>query len=440
MNKPTRVAFLSEHASPVALLGGEDAGGQNVYVDEVSRNLGKLGYAVDVFTRCGRPDTPAVVDWASNVRVINVRVGPPTFLLKDQLWPLMPAFRDAILTFSQETGTTYDLIHSNFWMSGWVGAELGERLNIPVAHIFHALGKTKQQHQGTADTSPTGRIAVEVDVIQRVDRLIAQCPSERTELVDDYGADPSQVAIIPSAVNVRRFRPMPQAEARHWVGIDPGVFLIVYVGRMVPRKDVRNIVRAVALLKNSPALPPVHFLVVGGESEQPDPAVTPEIGEVQKLAEALGVADRVHLIGSRPPKLLRYYYGAADVVVTTPWYEPFGLTPLEAMACGRPVLGAAVGGITYTIKNGQTGFLVPPRNPAALAERLEQLRADRVLCRRLGLAARTRVEHQFTWEIVGRRTAALYQLLLQNKQRADTKPAAPYQRPRVSPAKSASMD
>ncbi len=153
-------------------------------------------------------------------------------------------------------------------------------------------------------------------------------------------------------------------------------------------------------------------MVVGGESEEPDPVATPEIGELQKLAGELGVSDHVRFIGKRQPNVLCNYYSAGDVVVTTPWYEPFGLTPLEAMACGRPVIGSAVGGITYTIKDGETGFLVPPRDPQALANRLKYLFDQPKLCAQMGRAARARVEHEFTWSIVAMRTAALYDAVL----------------------------
>ncbi len=408
---PARIAFLSEHASPMALLGSEDAGGQNVYVDEVSRNLGRLGHTVDVFTRRDNPTVPEVVEWAPGVRIVNLAVGPAEFVLKDKLWPLMPAFRDALLQFMLRDSARYDIVHGNFWMSGWVAARLRRRLGIPAVQIFHAMGKTKQRHQGAADTSPDDRIAVEMGIIRDVDRLIAQCPSEESELIDDYGASPSKVAVIPSAVNIERFRPVPRDEARRHIGLDTDELVVVYVGRMLPRKDVRNLVRAMGLLMHRSSLP-VSLLLVGGETADGDPERTPEIGVLQRMVDELGIRNRVRFIGKRQPDELRYYYSAGDIAVTTPWYEPFGLTPLEAQACGRPVIGSAVGGITFTIRDGRTGFLVPPRSPEALADRLEFLLSQPELMVQMGKAARQRVEREFTWATVAQRTAALYQSLL----------------------------
>jgi D-inositol-3-phosphate glycosyltransferase len=408
MSEMRRVAFLSEHASPLALLGGVDSGGQNVYVDEVSRNLGALGYHVDVFTRWDNPDAPEIVAWGPNVRVINLQVGQPQWVFKDDLWPLMPAFADAILRFMVQDGIRYDILHGNFWMSGWVATQLAGTLKVPAVQIFHATGKTKRLHQGGDDTSPDERIEIESEVVRAVDRLIAQCPVEQQELVDEYGADPSHVVVIPSAVNIETFRPVDRSEARSALGLPANLPLVGYIGRMLPRKDVRNIVRAMALLSDIGA----GLLIVGGESEEPDAAHTPEIGVLQRLAEGLGISERVIFVGKRQPDVLRQYYSAADVIATTPWYEPFGLTPLEAMACGRPVVGSAVGGITFTVEDGVTGYLVPPRNPEVLAARLRELLEDDSTREQMGRAARTRVEREFTWPQVARRTAALYEELL----------------------------
>jgi D-inositol-3-phosphate glycosyltransferase len=412
MERHTYVALISEHANPTATLGGADAGGQNVYVDELSRNLARRGHAVDIFTRRTAAEEPEMIDWAPGVRIIHLPAGPIFPRPKDELWPYMPDFRDSFLRFMEREEAQYNLIHGNFWMSGWVATELRRRLGIPVVQIFHATGKTKRRHQKRVDTSPGDRIGVEMQVIRDVDRVIAQCPCERDELIKDYEAEPEKVIIIPSAVNTKVFRPVEREEARQHIGLDVIGKVIVYVGRILPRKDVRNIVRALAVLlrqyEGMADAPPVTLLVVGGETEDADPLATPEIGELQKLAQQLGVADHVRFMGKHPASELRYYYGASDVFVTTPWYEPFGLTPLEAMACGRPVIGSSVGGITFTVKEGETGFLVPPRDPEALAARLNALFADPEAAPRMERAARKRVEREFTWSIVAMRTAALY--------------------------------
>jgi D-inositol-3-phosphate glycosyltransferase len=423
MERHLHIAMISEHASPLALLGSQDAGGQNVYVDELSRNLGRLGHRVDIFTRRDHTGATEVVEWAPGVRVINLAVGPADFVPKDELWMLMPEFLDAMESFMVRAGKTYGLIHSHFWMSGWVAMQLRRRLGLPVAHLSHALGITKQRYQGSADTSPPARLAVEHDVICEVDRVIALCPSERAQLIGDYAADPDKIAVIPAAANIGRFRPIPRDLARRQLGLGEHDFVVVYVGRMLPRKDVRNIVRGFALLADrqksgiadatdAALVQPLKLLLVGGEGHADDLAATPEIGVLQALAAELGVADQVLFAGKRQPDELPDFYSAGDVMVTTPWYEPFGLTPLEAMACARPVIGSAVGGLTFTIQDGTTGILVPPRDPATLAAKLHQLLLQPGLRASMGRAARKRVEREFTWDIVAQRTETLYQELL----------------------------
>jgi glycosyltransferase involved in cell wall biosynthesis len=347
---------------------------------------------------------------------VHVDAGPPRWIFKDELWPFMPQFLEGIIRFQKsQARAAYRLLHGNFWMSGWVGLELQRRLRTPLVQIFHATGITKRRHQGQADTSPGIRIAVERQVVSGAARLIAQCPAEERELIDDYGADPGRVRVIPSGVNIRLYHPVPQAYARARVGLPAEGRLVGYIGRMLPRKDVRNLVKAFALIAD--AFPDARLMMVGGETAEPNPQTTPEIGVLQQLSTELGIGDRLIFTGKRQPSELSNYYSCADVVVTTPWYEPFGLTPLEAMACGRPVIGSAVGGITYTVKDGETGFLVPPRDPGQLASRLSVLLSQPQLRQRMGQVARRRVEAEFTWAVVAQRTANLYQELLSETDR-----------------------
>jgi D-inositol-3-phosphate glycosyltransferase len=424
-----RIALISEHASPAAMLGGEDAGGQNVYVDEIARRLARLGFRIDVFTRRESAEAPMVLEWTPGVRIVNLPVGPARHVPKDELWPQMPAFRDGLIRSAIRDGVRYDVIHGNFWMSGWVATEVSRTFGVPAVQLFHALGTTKRREQGAADTSPPERIAVERAIVRAVDRVIVTCPKERQELIQDYGAAPERLAMIPLGVDTSTFRPVDRSEARRRVGhgLRDEDLVLVYVGRMMPRKDVRVVVRALALLGANGAIDgrQIKLLVVGGESRLPDPAATPEIGEVRRLAAELGVGDRVILTGKRDREELRDYYGAGDVMVTTPWYEPFGLTPLEAMACRLPVVGADVGGISYTVRHGQTGILVPPRSPAALAAALRCLLADPNRRAALGAAGRRRAKSEFGWGIVAKRTAALYAAVYREA-RGRTEPLRPW--------------
>ncbi|MCY0990464.1 glycosyltransferase [Nannocystis sp. ILAH1] len=397
---PLRIAMISEHASPLAPLGGRDSGGQNVYVAQVARHLGRLGHRVDVFTRRDSPTLPPVVELADGVRVIPVDAGPPAPLAKESLLPLMPAFTREVAAHARRE--RYDLAHANFFMSGLVAAELKRELGVPFAVTFHALGKVRRQHQGQADGFPDERFAIEARIVAEADVIVAECPQDEVDLMTLYAADPEKLVMVPCGFDPEEFWPGGRAEARAALGLGDGDRIVLQLGRMVPRKGVDNVIRALARL---PGELRARLVVVGGESRRPDPALTPEIGRLMAVARDEGVAERVTFVGSRGRGELRDYYVAADVFVSTPWYEPFGITPLEAMACGVPVIGANVGGIAHTVAHGETGYLVPPSDPDALADKLALVLSQPRLARRLAQLGLQRVHALFTWEKVAARLA-----------------------------------
>nr|WP_286197433.1 glycosyltransferase [Variovorax boronicumulans] len=399
MNTGLRIALISEHASPLAPAGGVDAGGQNIYVDHVARTLARRGHRVDVFTRRDAPGLPDVQPLCRGARVVHVAAGPDRYVRKEDLLQHMPQFMRSCERWMRHNA--YDLAHANFFMSGLVARHLQQRLGLPFAITFHALGLVRLQHQKSADTFPPERIEIERDCVRDADAVIAECPQDRADLIGLYNAAPQRLALVPCGFDPQEFAPMDRAEARRALGLEPDEFLVLQLGRLVPRKGVDNVVHAMALLRDR--LPPgrrARLLVVGGETPEPDAARTPEIGRLRALAGELGIAAEVQFTGHRARHALRPFYAAADVFVSTPWYEPFGITPLEAMACAIPVLASDVGGLRHSVVDGATGFLVPPHDPAALTARLALLQQDPALAARLGAAGRRRVQRLFTWDKV----------------------------------------
>ncbi len=416
----SRIALISEHASPLAALGGVDSGGQNVYVAHLARRLAGLGHEVEVITRRDRPDQPESVRCADGVTVVHVAAGPPSFVRKEELLPHMDDFTRWVLRRIRSRGA-YDVIHANFFMSGLVAADVKRAAGIPFVITFHALGKVRRIHQDGADAFPPERAAIEARVAAEADAVIAECPQDEQDLIGHYAADPTRIAVIPCGFDPSEFRPMDRRWARLELGLDPHEKVVLQLGRMVPRKGVDNVVRAVARLRRDHGIA-ARLLIVGGESPTPDPALTPEIGRLAGIAAEEGIDDAVTFVGSRGRDVLRYYYAAADVFASTPWYEPFGITPLEAMACGTPVIGSAVGGIRSTVVDGQTGYLVPPKDPAALAGRLARVLGDPAHARELGAAAIRHVRDHFTWGHVARAVDGLYSRVLE-RDRHRAKPA-----------------
>ena len=397
-----KIALISEHASPLATLGGVDAGGQNIYVMHVAQCLARAGHEVDVFTRRDDPALPTVVHLRPGLRVVHIDAGPARFVPKEQLLPHMPEFAHACEVRCRNVGG-YDVVHANFFMSGWVALHLKHTLGLPFAITFHALGLVRREHQRSADAFPDERIDIERTLVEEADCIVAECPQDRMDLIRLYGADPDKTVMVPCGFDPGEFAPMDRLAARRELGLDPDEFVVLQLGRLVPRKGIDNVIRAMAHL---PRELPSRLLVVGGESDEPDEAITPEIGRLRGVARDVGVEPRVTFTGRRQRPELRRYYCAADAFVTTPWYEPFGITPLEAMACGAPVVGSAVGGIQYTVLHGVTGFLVPPHDPQALAERLAALQANPALAQALGRAGIRRARSMFTWDRVANQLAA----------------------------------
>ena len=414
-----RIALISEHASPLGTFGGTDSGGQNVYVAQVAKHLTQIGYQVDIFTRRDRPDLPEQIVWHNGVRIINVTAGPLAPIPKEQLLPHMAEFTQFVLAFIEreqaaaeqlQPQPAYHLIHANFWMSALVAQKIKQQQGIPFVVTFHALGKIRRQHQGVLDKFPTERFAIEESVIRSADCIIAECPQDQDDLINLYGANPNKIQIVPCGVDSGEFWPIPKTQARQTLGIPLDQRLVLQLGRLVPRKGIDTVIQGVAKLNQQGT--ETHLMVVGGNAPTPDSNATPEIGRLQALSKHLQIDCKVEFTGQRDREVLKYYYSAADVFVTAPWYEPFGITPLEAMSCGTPVIGTRVGGIKFTVKDGETGFLIPPKDPVQLCDRLSYLFQNPCILNLLGQQAIRHVNQQFTWPRVVSLLSALYESVL----------------------------
>ena len=345
------------------------------------------------------------------MRVIHVPAGPAAPVSKEQLLPFMNQFTDFTLRYLRRRKHTYDLVHANFFMSALVATEIKRALGIPFVVTFHALGRVRRLHQGGADSFPNERLVIEDRAVTEADRIIAECPQDKQDLVKLYEADPWKIATIPCGYSATEFSPISKLEARAELGLPAEGPIILQLGRMVPRKGVDNVIRGLGCLRRLHGIS-ARLLVVGGDSREPDPVATPEIGRLRAIVSAEGLEDVVTFVGSRGRSELRAYYGAADVFVSTPWYEPFGITPVEAMACGTPVVGSAVGGIKSTVVHGRTGYLVQPDDPAGLADRLADLLLNPTRARAFGRRAVRHANALYTWRGVSRSILNLYDEVL----------------------------
>lgn len=403
-----RIAFISEHASPLASPGSVDSGGQNVYVAQLCEHLSQLGYIVDIFTRKDRQDQQETVRWKSCMQVVHVEAGPASYVPKEQLLPYMHAFAENMIQYIQANQLEYTLIHANFFMSGLVASQIKQRLGIPYVITFHALGQVRRIHQKEKDGFPEDRIAIEKWIVADADRLIAECPQDMEDLIEHYQADPERITIVPCGFNPREFHPLPKIMAKKTLGLAQEEKIILQLGRMVPRKGVDNVIRAMALIQRCDQ--PMRLVIVGSDVGDGE---GPEIQRLKRIAVEEGIAEKVSFVGRKSREELKYYYAAADLFISTPWYEPFGITPLEAMACGTPVIGSNVGGIKYSVVDGETGFLVPPHQPKALAEKIEEVLCNKQLYKYLRENSIKRVNQLFTWYSVANMIHGLYEYVME---------------------------
>jgi glycosyltransferase involved in cell wall biosynthesis len=390
-----KIAMVSEHASPLARLGGPDAGGQNVHVAELAAALASAGHEVVVHTRRDDPGQPHQVPLRPGVHVQHDPAGPPRPLARDELYPHMREFAENL--HRSWLADPPDVVHAHFWMSGLAALHATQDLPIPLVQTFHALGAVKRRHQGSEDTSPPARIHTEQLIANQADTVIATCSDEVFELARQ-GVPQQRMSIVPCGVDTDALHPA-STDASQRRG-----HRLVVLGRLVLRKGVDDVIRAL------PALPDTELVIAGGPPAA-DLHTDPDATRLHALAAQVGVADQVRLVGGVHRPDITPLLTDADAVVCVPWYEPFGMVALEAMSCAVPVVAAAVGGLRDTVLDGTTGLHVPPRDPAALGDALAGLLADSVRRHTMGAAGRHRAVTRYSWAKVAADTARIYQRL-----------------------------
>ncbi|MCC9078412.1 glycosyltransferase [Litorilinea aerophila] len=405
-----RVAMLSVHTCPLAMLGGKKTGGMNVYVRDFARELGCQGIQVDVFTRSQDDCQPMINhDLGPNARVIHIPAGPEKPIPVAEIAQYLDEFAEGVWHFAQVEGRHYDLIHSHYWMSGLVAEALQRQWgDLPLVHMFHTLGHMKNQiARDESERAPQDRLDGEHHVVAIADRIIAATPAEETQLIELYDADPAKITVIPPGVDLARFHPLDKAMAKKKVGIPCGDTNILFAGRIEPLKGVDTLLRAMSILqeRHPEAVRNACVAIIGGDPWADD--LDAEMARLQALRAELGIHDLVTFLGAKDQDVLPYYYAAAEMVVMPSHYESFGMVALEAMAMGTPVIASEVGGLAYLVQHGLNGFHVPSRDPEALAARILELLTDRELRERLGQQARIYAQ-QFSWDRIVQRMLDVY--------------------------------
>ncbi|MBK8616130.1 MAG: glycosyltransferase [Anaerolineales bacterium] len=419
-----RIAMLSYHTCPLATLGGKDTGGMNVYVRDLTRELGRLGVHVDVFTRSQDEHVPHVLhDLGYGNRVVHVPSGPEEPQAKSQMANYIPDFVDGIKQFAAEKGITYDVIHSHYWMSGLAAEALSDAWGgTPIVHMFHTLGEMKNRvARSEGERAGVDRLNGERQVLRRADRIVVATLAEQTQLRFLYRADDRKMVVIPPGVDTSHFYPIPADEAKQYIGLRPENRMVLFVGRIEPLKGVDTLIQAMSCLDLQQAYKPVHLAIIGGEPNVIPENMSEEMARLQKMCDDLCMGGMVVFLGKRGQDTLPYYYSAAEVVVMPSLYESFGMVALEAMACGTPVVASEVGGLGYLVQNGVTGYTIPDSEPEALCEKLSWLLGDADLRSSMGQRA-AKYAMDYAWDKIAAQIIDVYKELVKKKENTFLRP------------------
>jgi D-inositol-3-phosphate glycosyltransferase len=397
-----RAAFITLHACPLAAPGQGKSGGMNVYVRQLAAALGNMGMQVDIYTREHAGVANRIETIGPNVRVIHIRAGEPEAQV-GELYAHLPEFLDHVNEFKEEEGLEYDVVHSHYWLSSWVGRELSQAIGAPHVVTFHTLGLIKMQSRA-GEVEPVERPLVEGEVMASADRIIAFSSHERDAMARLYAADPKKVSLVPCGVDLSVFRPLDQESVRARLGLN-GEKILLYVGRIEPLKGLDLLVETAAQMDTGES---VRMMVVGADANGDR-----ELDRVKELAKDRDLEDQIDFVGQVDHTELPLYYNAADVCVVPSYYESFGLVALESMACGTPVVATRVGGLSTIIDHGSTGYLKSWRCPEAFANSLEMIISSDSLQQSMGEAARKRAEGM-GWDNVAAMMSDEYAALTEN--------------------------
>jgi D-inositol-3-phosphate glycosyltransferase len=414
-----RVAMLSYHTCPLATLGGKNTGGMNVYVQMLTRRLGRMGVHVDVFTRSQDEHVPHVLhDLGYGNRIVHVPSGPEIPLPKPELAEYIPTFVQGILNFAEKKGIHYDLIHSHYWMSGVAALELKKNWDIPVVNMYHTLGLMKQRvAQNAEEAEGSYRIEGERQVLTAADRIVAATQAELAQLQWLYQADTKKIRIVPPGVDTTHFYPIAADEAKGYIGLKQKQRMILFVGRIEPLKGVDTLIKSIVQMRTEGVLDRnccICLSIIGGNPDAADSEQSDEMLRLKALCGEYGLDDLVTFLGRRGQESLPYYYSASEAVVMPSHYESFGMVALEAMSCGTPVIASEVGGLAFLVQDGVTGFHFPAEDWITLAEKLTQIIEDDDLRNRMCQSA-VDLARDYGWRKIAARIIEVYEDVLGNE-------------------------
>ena len=374
-----KILIISYHTCPENKLGSKDSGGLNIYLHEISNELGTKGHTVDIFTREHDIRDPLEIEINNNSKVIHLNAGDLAEE-KHQMHNYIDLFTSNLINYIDEQNLQYDLIYSNYWMSGIVGELISEKLKIPHIITFHTMGLTKRSVNYLENESDF-RIENELDLIKKSDAIVVPTHQEKENLILNYKSD-NNIYIVSPGVDLEKFKSKNKFESREKLGLSQTTKILLSVGRLEPIKGYDVLINALSFLNISDDFD-VRLLIIGGDSKSQN-----ELERLNSLKLKHGLSNQVNFLGAIDHDKLPIYLSAADVFVMPSAYETFGIAALEASACNLPVIAPQVGGLKSVVKHGQTGFLSVNKSPESLMHYLEILLKNKPLRELFGVNSR----------------------------------------------------
>jgi D-inositol-3-phosphate glycosyltransferase len=389
----------------------------NVYLRELCSALTSFPEVkIDIFTRIQNPKIREVKYLSPQARVVHLRGGPERPMDRTQLYGFLPEFIRNMESFICKDRESYDLIYSHYWLSGLAGEAIKQKFNLPLVHIYHTLAFLKERVLGKESREHKSRIEAERHLAYVSDAIISSSDDEMRSLVDEYGIPSSKGKVIHPGVNKKLFYPYEDRTVLRELRARENDRIILYVGRIDPAKGLMTIIEALELLKKKdlPLYSQLKLIVVGGGRKSEDLPGNKEFMRIKESIREKKLKGKVIFLGSKKQSHLHKYYSVAEALVMPSLYESFGLVPVEAMACGTPVLVSRIGEMKRFVQEEKNGFSFPPNNPSSLARSMEHLFSNK---ERLwdGEKIRQNVVKNFSWEKTAEETYSLFRKLRREK-------------------------
>ncbi len=373
-----RLAVILYHTCPLSDEIDAEIGGANTYVLELSKSLAKKGKVLDVYTRLQDPKSERIVHVSPNLRVIHLPAGPLKKIDKKEQEQHIPDFLNNFYAFVEKEELSYSIVSCHYYLSGIIGLDIKKKFGIPLVMTFHTLGLMKNLvARSDEERESVERIKTEIKLVKESDQIIATSENDAQYIESLYSGDRNKIAILIPGVNLSLFKPSDKIVAKKAIGADPDHKVILFVGRIEPLKGIDVLLYALKIILNEYPNFRLCVWIVGGDVSKPSDHWPKELKKLNEIRKVLQIDTAVKFVGRKEPVELPNYYNASEMLVLPSHYESFGITAVEAMACGIPVITTDVTGVSDILDQDHDFLITSANNPIMLADKIKSLLCDK---------------------------------------------------------------